>query len=525
MLRSSEFPVQTTTAWAATRWALAVGLAALLVVFASTWATMAKGWTNSETYGHGMAVVPIAVWLIWRQRAQLAELTPSISWIGVIGLSLCCLGWLAAELAGINVVAQFALTGMVVCLALALTGWGVAKAMAFPLLFLFFMVPAGEFFNPPLMEGTANATVWALQASGIPVYREGMNFALPTGRWSVVEACSGLRYVLASAMLGALFAYLNFERWVQRIAFFGVSIAVAVVANWMRAYLIVLLGHFTHMKWGVGDDHVIYGWIFFGITMFVLFWMGAIWRDSAAVRRVDLARPNAVDIGNTGMKTLQSSRTAMGMRLAVLASVLACFVLTHLVLSNLRDVTPWKDFEARAIQSIGGLSLGSIELQPNFSGSRASVQGVLDSAHGTEVYLAYFARQASGAEMIVYGNSVMPDSEKGWQIISRTNRATTQDDKLVTVLEWRLRRGDQERLLWTWYTVGGIPITSAYKAKALTAWFMLTGKGDHSVVTVVSTLIRSQHDRTSTRNDENSFEQARGRLSAAVAKLYPLLSR
>ncbi len=487
---------------------------------------MAKGWTNSETYGHGMAVVPIAVWLIWRQRAQLAALVPSVSWVGVAGLAVCCLGWLAAELAGINVVKQFAFSGMLVCLALALTGWNVAKAIAFPLLFLFFMVPAGEALNPLLMEGTANATVWALQASGIPVYREGMNFALPTGRWSVVEACSGLRYVLAAAMLGALFAYLNFERWTQRVAFFIVSIVVAVVANWMRAYMIVLLGHFTHMKWGIGDDHVIYGWIFFGITMFVLFWMGAQWRDSAALGRTNPALPfNSLGTGTLGKKELSSSQTPIGMHLTVFVSVISCFLLTHLVLANLRDVTPWNDFEARSIKSLGTLSLRPIELQPNFSGSRASVQGVLDPEYGTEIYLAYFSRQEDGAEMIAYGNSVIPDAEKGWQAVSRTKRAVPVSGSSVTVLEWYLRRGEKERLLWTWYTVGGIPVTSDYKAKALTAWFMLTGKGDHSVVTVLSTLVQVQNDRKSTQNDEKLFDLARGRLSSIVAQMHPQLAR
>ena len=95
---------------------MGIGLAALLVVFAPTWIAMAKVWANSETYGHGMAVAPIALWLVWRQRAQLAELAPGISWVGVAGLAVCCLGWLAAELAGINVVTQFAFTGRIACL-------------------------------------------------------------------------------------------------------------------------------------------------------------------------------------------------------------------------------------------------------------------------------------------------------------------------------------------------------------------------------------------------------------------------
>jgi exosortase A len=476
-----------------------------------------------------MAVAPIAAWLIWRQRAQLRALTPSTSWFGAAGLALCCLGWLAAELAGINVVTQFAFTGMIVCLVLALTGWTVAKAMAFPLLFLFFMVPAGEVFNPPLMDGTANATVWALQVSGIPVYREGMNFALPTGKWSVVEACSGLRYVLAAAMLGALFAYLNFERWTQRITFFGVSILVAVVANWMRAYLIVLVGHFSNMKWGVGDDHVVYGWVFFGITMFVLFWMGAKWRDSAAsATRLEIAGSNGSQVAAqpTTATTIESwakTPPSKGRRRAVLVCSLLAIGLTHLVLSTLQNVTPHQDFEQRARQALPTLISGPLTLQPQFTGARASIQGVVDVEPGTEIYMAYFARQEDGAEMIAFGNSVLPEGERAWQIVSRNPHVVSLEGKTSTVMEWRLRQGNQERLLWSWYTVAGTVVASDYKAKALTAWSMLTGRGDHSVVTVIDTRLLSTDRQAFGQSDGLAVDPARSRLEALAKRVQTIL--
>jgi exosortase A len=524
VLRSSDFPVKATSAWATIRWALGIGLAALLVVFAPTWIAMVKVWANSETYGHGMAVAPIAVWLVWRQRAQLAELAPSISWLGVAGLAVCCLGWLAAELAGINVVTQFAFTGMIVCLVLALTGWNVAKALAFPLLFLFFMVPAGEVFNPPLMDGTANATVWALQISGIPVYREGMNFALPTGRWSVVEACSGLRYVLAAAMLGSLFAYLNFARWTQRVIFFGASILVAVVANWMRAYLIVLVGHFSNMKWGVGDDHVVYGWVFFGITMFVLFWMGAKWRDAGIARHAP-QHTAQVSTGRTLGGLTAAVPAAKGLRRAVLVASLAAIGLSHFALFRLQDVTPYSDFEPRARQALGSMVSGPLAVQPKFSGARASVQGVLDTEYGTEIYLGYFARQVDGAEMIAFGNAVLPESEAGWHVVSKSNRSVPIGAKQSNITEWHLRQGGQERLLWSWYTIAGVGVASDYKAKALTAWSMLSGQGDHSMVTVLDTRLQTADGRVFGQSDNQAQDRARERLQTVAQRVQQVLPR
>ena len=65
-----------------------------------------------------------------------------------------------------------------------------------------FAVPVGEFLLPVFMEWTADFTVLALRLSGIPVYREGLQFVIPSGNWSVVEACSGIRYLIASLMVG-----------------------------------------------------------------------------------------------------------------------------------------------------------------------------------------------------------------------------------------------------------------------------------------------------------------------------------
>ena len=83
--------------------------------------------------------------------------------------------------------------------------------IAFPLAFLFFAIPFGGFMLPWLMEMTADFTVSALRLSGVPVYREGMSFLIPSGAWSVVEACSGLRYLIASFMVGTLYAYLTYR--------------------------------------------------------------------------------------------------------------------------------------------------------------------------------------------------------------------------------------------------------------------------------------------------------------------------
>jgi exosortase A len=159
---------------------------------------MAQIWWRSETYAHGLIVPPISLWLIWRDRERLMSLRPEATfWFvpALIGIIVC---WLLGELTSVNSLTQFSVVGICILATMSVLGVQLSKKLAFPLLFLFFAVPIGDFLLPRLMEWTADFTVLALRITGIPVYREGQNFVIPSGQWSVVEACSGIRYLIAS---------------------------------------------------------------------------------------------------------------------------------------------------------------------------------------------------------------------------------------------------------------------------------------------------------------------------------------
>ena len=267
----------------AQRYAVALVLSAifwLLAWYGDTAQSMVAIWQRSETFAHGFLIVPISAWMIWRRRHDLAALDLRPNFLVLPLLALVGFGWLLGELAGAGVVQQYALVLMIPLLVWTILGNAVVRALAFPLFFLLFAVPFGEFLLPPLMEYTADFTVFALRLTGIPVYREGLFFTLPSGSWSVVEACSGLRYLIASLTLGCLYAYLTYRSFgAARDLHCRFSVIVPIVANWLRAYMIVMIGHLSGMKYAVGIDHLIYGWLFFGVVMLILFWVGSFWRE------------------------------------------------------------------------------------------------------------------------------------------------------------------------------------------------------------------------------------------------------
>src|SRR5262245_55488902 len=270
--------------WRAVLPLLGAAVLAILILYSDTAKSIVAIWRSSDTFAHGYLIVPITVLLVWIKRRDVAVLTPRPDVLGFLLLSAAGFTWLAAEAAQVQVLAQYAVVAMVPAAVLALAGRRVAGTLGFPLAFLLHAVPFGEAFLPQLMEWTADFTVAALRASGIPVYREGTFFAIPSGHWSVVEACSGLRYLIASVTVGAVYAYLTYRTWWKRALFFALSVAVPILANLLRAYMIVMIGHLSSMKLAVGVDHFIYGWLFFGVVIGLLFWLGSFWREPPATR-------------------------------------------------------------------------------------------------------------------------------------------------------------------------------------------------------------------------------------------------
>lgn len=462
--------------WRRAGFVFAVGMAIILAAFWPSWRLLGAAWAGSETYSHGFLIAPVSAWLVWRSRARLARIRPAANLLGLGVLAAAVSLWALGEISEVNIVRFVAVVSMVPGLVLLCFGWTVSWTLAFPLAFLFFMVPLGEGLVPWLMEATADATVAALRLSGVPVLREGLHFALPTGRWSVVEACSGLRYMVAALVLSTFFAYLNFRRFWKGAVFVLAALAVSIVANWARAYLVVMVGHLSNMRYGTGDDHVVYGWVFFGVVMTVIFWMGARFSD---LDRWDEA------------PAIRMQPVAGGWRRAVagIAGFVAVIAFSSWAVDEARDVVLRSDAASVLSAGLRPTSARQMDIQPAFQGASTVVQGELGAPmHETgavQFYVGYFARQHETGEMVRWGNQVLALDDRRWGTFARRSVVVQGETQSFDVQERLVRSGTDERLMWSWYTVAGRSTASDRMAKLLTLWAMLSGKGDHSTVNVL----------------------------------------
>ena len=476
-------PVMSRHAWAA----LVAVLVAVLVAYRDTAAAMVSIWARSETFAHAFLVPPIALWLIWRLRHALARVEPRPCWWMLLPIAALAAAWLLGDLASANSVSQLAMTGLLVLAVPAVLGLRMAGVIVFPLAFLFFAVPIGEFLLPQLMDWTADFTVLALRASGIPVFREGNRFSIPSGSWTVVEACSGVRYLIASLMVGTLFAYLQYRSMRRRLIFVAAAILVPIVANWVRAYLIVLLGHLSENRVAAGVDHLIYGWMFFGVVIGLMFMLGMWWHEPAAVV--------ATQGTDAGARTRASARADAVWAAAVAVCVL--ILLPHMLLYRIGAATP-----ARPVDQLARLDSLSGSWQPDAhrftnwkpSYQRPSAEATsFFSAHGRVVgmYVGYYRDQSLERKLVSSDNQLVRPQDPRWVLTAPPEREEVRvGSEVVAVRSAALAGTDgpglpQQRLrAWQLYWVADRFTSSDAWAKVLAAMDGLMARDDAAVIVV-----------------------------------------
>jgi exosortase A len=258
---------------------LGLGLLGLGWTFRHEAAAAVRVWNSSSAYNHCWLVPLIAAWLAWTRRHRLDGLQPRPSpWLTLLALPVS-LSWLAAERLGIMEGRQITALALAHILLLAVLGWRIYRPMAAPLLYLIFLVPFGAFTVPVLQQITARIIDVGLGLAGIPHYVDEFIIEIPAGSFLVAEACAGLRFLTATLAFGALYAAVMFRSPARRLTVLLLALVVPIVANGLRAFGIVLLGHYLGSAEAAVADHILYGWFFFSIVLLLLILAGLPFRE------------------------------------------------------------------------------------------------------------------------------------------------------------------------------------------------------------------------------------------------------
>jgi exosortase len=134
---------------------LLAGILLLGFLFQTEVVTAVQTWDDSTAYNHCFLVIPIVLYLLWDRRESLRGLAARpLPWIALAGIPLA-VAWLLTERLGIMEGRQLIALTFLELLFLGVLGWKLWSSVSGPLLYLYFLVPFGEFLTPKLQDITA----------------------------------------------------------------------------------------------------------------------------------------------------------------------------------------------------------------------------------------------------------------------------------------------------------------------------------------------------------------------------------
>ncbi|MGN6277310.1 MAG: exosortase A [Sphingomonas sp.] len=467
-------------AWRRHLVALAIAAAAILAIFRVDLAKLADLWWTSTTFGHCLFIGPVIAWLVWQRRKDLAQLTPVAWWPGLALVAGGGLVWLVGDAASVDLFTQLGLIVMLQGAVVTLLGPMVARALLFPLAYALFLVPFGESMEGPLQTITVAAIMPMLHAVGVPAAVNGVLITIPEGYFEVAEACSGAKFEIAMIAFGVLVANVCFVSWRRRAIFILAALVVPIVANALRAFGTIYAAHLTSVEAATGYDHIVYGWIFFGLVMAAVLAIGWRWFDRDPLAPwVDVAR----------LQGAPRARITVWAAAALTIATAGIFPVWGYAVEARADDLP----DHIALPDVPGWQRAPLSTRapwvPNYPGADRFLFGRYTDGQGDAVDLsiAVFGGQHDGKELVTFGTGVLRENDV-WVRVDDVPDIAGGSAMRITA------PGNVERIVATWYRVGNVLTANPSVVKLETLKAKLLGGPQRAVAVHVSAEILPGHD-------------------------------
>lgn len=401
-------------------------------------------WLDDGTYSHGFLLLLVCGWLLWRQRKNLAQLPSRVWWPALVLTALLAVAYLVALLAAVEVLQRLLVLPLYLSIAAAMVGPLRTRAILYPVALLLLAFPVWGLLIPLLQDMAVAVVSTLLDWQEIPARIQGNRIRIPAGQFEIAQGCSGLRYLLVSATFALLWGHLYLRRHRHTLFFLGASLLAALLVNWTRIYLLILIGHRTEMQSPLMQDHNNFGWYLFAIALLPLVVLGR------SLPRKEFA--------GTGVTTDTEAEPGQGLSPVIMVTLLALVLLAPL---------PWRTpTEAATVFTLDPpLASSPWRLQRPDSGHWQPAYQRLDrewhlqysrDERAYRFYLGWYQRQRPGAELYQPANSLVP---QGWYYLRTMAPCPVGADCHL------IRKDEKRHVLISWHLVNRRAVTSRLSAK------------------------------------------------------------
>lgn len=261
-------------------WFLVAGLAALIL---PTLASIGRESWSTEQGAHGPVVLATGIWLVLRMRpAFLPLVRPGRPLLVAGGLLFSLLIYLLGRISGTVEMEGYALYAAMVFVTYAYVGGAAMRVLWFPILYFAFLFPPPDSLvaavTQPLKLGISREAVNLLGLFGMSVARTGVIIQVDQYDILVAAACAGLNSIISLSAIGLFYIYIRHNaNWRYALVLMIAILPVAILANFVRVLLLILITYFLGDAAAQGFLHG-----FAGMTMFTVALLGIFAIDTLA---------------------------------------------------------------------------------------------------------------------------------------------------------------------------------------------------------------------------------------------------
>ena len=251
-----------------------------LALFYPTLRWLISEWLGNDFYSHGFLVPPLSALIAWRlwSRWPAEKRRPQPALGGLVLLFLSQAIYLYALFQRAYFVAALAMILVIAGLVWYLLGTAALRRLAFPILFLLFMVPLPfvERLSVPLAQFTGAIAAGVVRIFGVPIIVNGPQVTLPNANLIVGAQCSGLRSIVSLLTLVGLAVFLLEGPWPGKVALALSSIPIAIIGNVLRVASLLGVANLWGAEAGFTYYHDYSGIVFFlsALVMLLIFSRG-----------------------------------------------------------------------------------------------------------------------------------------------------------------------------------------------------------------------------------------------------------
>ena len=473
---------------------LLVVFAALLLAFGVLFhagiANLWFRWGHQQELSHSYFIPAITAWMLWDRRDAIMQSVGRSSALALPLIAFAVFMVFALKQLNVFLLEHIGMMAFFVAVPLLIGGVSLLRVTIIPIGYLIFMIP------PPFWVITVtswNFQLWSselgvamIRLFDVPVLLEGNVIELGSITLQVVEACSGLRYLVPFLSLGALAAYFYRGPIWQRLIVVVSTIPITIVMNSFRIAITGVLSDRYGSSHTEGFLHFFEGWVVFIFCIAIL--LGLLVLMARLSGQKDVLKSLGLPFVDPIAPTRAFDRdwfVKLGGGTA--AALLVLGPLVHTVDSSL--VVPERQSYAELPLEFVGWQVQPRPLDVETEKVLAADDYIVMDLVNPEgelfnLYTAYLEQQRNGSSWHS-PQQCLPGG--GWKVTANSIVPTPEGAPAYHYNRMIIKKGDSRYLVHYWFQQRGRRIANEFMMKGVLIWDVLTRRrSDGSMIRLMT---------------------------------------